>query len=974
MINNKKLFKTGLLALAITSIVGSSAALADNNSGGISGSVIGVQNSKVVLKNAATGRESTVSTNSSGGFRFANLPIGEYTIIQGDEEKTVSVQIGSDTNVIFGQSISEVVVVGGALAPMVDSRSSSTSLNISAMELSRIPLPQSVTAVALLAPSTTAGDSRFGNYASFGGSSVAENSMYINGLNVTNFRNGLGFSNVPFEFYEAFEVKTGGYSAEYGRSTGGVINAVTKSGTNEFEFGLDVNASFDSLRTDSPDTKLRNGDIYTYNGADSRDDVNISLSAAGPIIKDKLFFYAMYNPRDIEAVGVGGQGSTYGVSKADDAFWGAKLDWYINDNHRVEYTAFSDQNDSVTDNYAYDIETYTQGAYGSTATDSSGGDNYSVKYSGQITDTFSVSALVGENKYSLTSSSNVGDDCALLYDVRSNKPNGLIAGCASTSDYFIEAGDDTREAMRIDAEWVVGDHLIRFGLDSETNTSFSQQKYSGPDGVYWVFYDGTPGAELANGAFIPAGVTEYTRSRMRTVGGEFETEATAFYVEDIWDVSDNVTLTLGLRNETFENKNSQGDTFVEVDNMIAPRLGASWDLNGDGDSRLFASAGRYFLPVANNTNVRLSGNEFDYRYYYEIASQSIGDYNGSPILDFVLGPQIGDVLINADGNVPDVTTIVDQDIDPMFQDEFVVGYQAMINDDWSWGVKATKRNMNGAIDDMLIDRWHEGKYGCGAFDYVLGNPGKEMTIGANPSCDGSTVVIETVSGADIGYPEAERSFTSVELTLARAWQSDWSLDASYTWGKSKGNSEGLVKSDNAQTDAGLTQDFDLIDLMDGAYGSLPNDRRHMIKARGVYAFNDDLRVGFNLRVESGRPLNAFGIGHPNGVPAYGDTYYTCTANCDDPTVENEYAFNPRGSFGRTPWTVQLDASAVYDLEIAGTDVQLRAEIFNLLDASSALRYVEEAEEGEPGLANPKFGAITSYQAPRYISLGANLKF
>ena len=59
---------------------------------------------------------------------------------------------------------------------------------------------------------------------------MAENQIYINGLNVTNFRNGLGFSNVPYEFYEQFQVKTGGYSAEFGRSTGGVINAVTKSG------------------------------------------------------------------------------------------------------------------------------------------------------------------------------------------------------------------------------------------------------------------------------------------------------------------------------------------------------------------------------------------------------------------------------------------------------------------------------------------------------------------------------------------------------------------------------------------------------------------------------------------------------------------------------------------------------------------------------------------------------------------------
>src|SRR5690606_29247661 len=125
-------------------------------------------------------------------------------------------------------------------------------LNIGEAEIDRIPVARDATSVALLAPSTTKGDAAFGNLASFGGSSVAENQTYINGLNVTNFRNGLGFSNVPFEFYSEFQVLTGGYSAEFGRSTGGVINAVTKSGSNEFKAGANVYYSPSSLREQSP--------------------------------------------------------------------------------------------------------------------------------------------------------------------------------------------------------------------------------------------------------------------------------------------------------------------------------------------------------------------------------------------------------------------------------------------------------------------------------------------------------------------------------------------------------------------------------------------------------------------------------------------------------------------------------------------------------------------------------------------------
>src|SRR3546814_8414578 len=95
-----------------------------------------------------------------------------------------------------------------------------------------MPVERNVSSVALLAPGVAGGSAGFGGI-SFGGSSVAENAFYINGLNVTDFYNRVGFSEAPFDFYEEFQVKTGGYSVEFGRTTDGVVNAITKSGTNE---------------------------------------------------------------------------------------------------------------------------------------------------------------------------------------------------------------------------------------------------------------------------------------------------------------------------------------------------------------------------------------------------------------------------------------------------------------------------------------------------------------------------------------------------------------------------------------------------------------------------------------------------------------------------------------------------------------------------------------------------------------------
>src|SRR5690606_3186450 len=82
------------------------------------------------------------------------------------------------------------------------------------------------------------------------------------------------------------------------------------------------------------------------------------------------------------------------------------------------------------------------------------------------------------------------------------------------------------------------------------------------------------------------------------------------YIEDSWQVTDNFMAYMGLRQETFENLNGEDATFIENDDLIGPRLGFSWDVRGDSSWKVFANAGRYFLPVATNTNIRATRIEF----------------------------------------------------------------------------------------------------------------------------------------------------------------------------------------------------------------------------------------------------------------------------------------------------------------------------------------------------------------------------
>jgi hypothetical protein len=989
------------------SLAGVSSAIAGNNDGDIRVTVIDsaespISATTVIITNIKTGYQKQIVADADGKVRLSGLPIGVYKIEAIKEgystniANDISVNLGEETSVrlILPDDDIEKIAVTSRVST-IDVTSSESSLNINFTELSRIPIPRSVESVALLAPGTTGGDASFGGV-SFGGASVAENQTFINGLNVTNFRNGLGFSSVPYDFYDQFQIKTGGYSAEFGRSTGGVINAVTKSGGNEFEFGANVYWKPSELRAKSPNVKSNNGDYYkVYNSNDEYSTLNANIYASGPIIEDTLFFYAMYSPENIDSdySSRGAEFYDYEAEERND-FWGVKLDWIINDDHRLEYLAFSDASERLTDNYDVADDGTTQ-SYSSTSSDKSGGDNWSLKYTGYLTDTLTLSALYGVNKYELTEGSNVATDCELIldyryyyYDIYNAPYYNYSNGCASTSDYYIEKGNDERKAYRVDLEWEVSDtHLLRAGIDNEVNTSNSVQAYSGPNGAYWLTYAAAAGSTV-NGVLLSED-TDYIRSRVRTVGGSFETEANSFYVEDIWNITDDLTATIGVRLEAFNNKNANGESFVEIDDMIAPRLGLSWDVNGDGKSKIFANVGRYFLPVANNTNVRLAGNESDVQDYYVLEDWSEYEYNGGTYYSPVLGDQIGESVIIADGSVPDTRSVVDADIDPMYQDEIILGYESALELDflddgsWSYGVRFTYRSLNGAIDDMIIDHAIAEQFGCGddyhAYQYVLGNPGEAMTVYTDTDCDYEYDGWATFTPEELEYDEATRKYIAWDFSFGREWDGEWSLQVNYTWSHSYGNSEGLVKSDNGQDDAGLTTDFDFPELMDGAYGNLPNDRRHNLKLFGAYALAEDLTLGFNYSLSSGRPINYFGTSHPSTEPEdvdYGYTYYEAVDTgtvLDNGSIDYDYILHSRGSMGTTSWVSRLDLNLSYSTEIAGIDTVFKVDVFNVLNADSETE-VDETAETTIATYDADYQLPTAFQTPRYVQLSARFVY
>jgi hypothetical protein len=985
----------------------------------------------VTISNASSGLTRTVTTNSDGSVRM-ELPPGTYELSSSASGfnsvviETVAVRLGGRAKLsvpLVASTIEEIITYGSS-RQLMSSATAENSLNISLDEVTRMPVPRNIEAVALLAPSTTPGDVNFGEektLVSFGGASVAENAYYINGMNVTNFRNGLGGASVPFEFYDQFQIKSGGYSAEFGRSLGGVLNAVTKTGSNDWNSGIVTYYSPEGARSTSPDTLRSNGDLYDLNSENEGSGYTADVYVSGPIIKDRLFFYALYEQRNAtEGFNTRGAPEIWNDREIDNGFWGGNLLWNITDSHSLAYTTFTDERERVNQQYEYDLDALEKGDERGLSTEFRGGTNQILRYDGQWGDSFGVSALYGENNYDLTTVSTTDQDCPYIVDTSDGAIPGnlsLFPGCEA--NFQIALGGDTREAYRLDLTWYLGNHTIRGGLDSETNTSNSASTYSGTDfrtdgskGVYYRYYTWPVGTVLANQGTVldyngDGTDVQGIRYRLSEVGGAFETNSTAWYIEDTWDISANLTVSVGIRNETFENLNGNGEGFVKIEDQWGPRLAASWSPSGDADSRVYATWGRYHIPVANNTNVRLSGAElgiqrffaFDGAYDEPSFAPTNRDAEGVPT-----STEVGEVIVFANGVTPDSSQLSDQNLRPMYHDEFILGYERGFGDGWLGGISYIQRDLASTVDDILIDEAvdalgyaHTGDAG----GYVLSNPGFDVTIPydqgmadpdeflgdgttANPcyqrtdhivDASGTThcavasgMLQETVFPADLlGYPKGDRTYKAVEFTIERATE-QFNLIGSYVYAKNRGNTEGYVKSDNGQDDAGITQDFDQPSLMDGAYGYLPNDRRHSLKLFGSYYATDRLLLGSNILMQSGRPTNAFGIEHPSGTPIYGDTYYVTNATTGD------LNFIPRGTYGRTDTVFRIDVSAIYSFNWADrADVELRAEIFNLLDASATTEVYEFAELSA-GVPDNRLGASTAYQTPRYLRLGATIRF
>lgn len=996
MSRNIRLRRTALAIGLALSLVGGSAIAQSRSAGAVFGTA--EADSKITIVSTDTGLTRTITADAKGRYRASELPLGNYTVTaaRGDGQAIGvphNVKVGAGgTEVDFTASAQELgaVTVTATSLPAIDVSRVDTFTELSSTILNNVPVARDITQAAILAPSVIPADSRYGNSVSFGGSAASENAYYINGYPVTNALTNIGSTTLPFDAIESEQVITGGYSARYGRSTGGVVNISTKSGSNQWKGGALVTWTPESLRSDRKDIYYQQdngapnaGKIYWNQSKFESNPLTYGAYVSGPLIKDRLFIYATgeweqdtFNQNQ----SVTAASRTAWISDKDkNPRWLTKIDWNINDSNILEFTGISDKTGTDRSRYSFDKTNLTHGTQkngGYRYKD--GGETYIGKYTGYLTSDLTLSAMYGTQKV-LHYSAPFGYDPTQVNIVDNRPITNKVTGLQPYTTLDDPEAYDKTDGYRVDLEWRVGDHDLSIGYDVSNSESEAGTVMSGPR--YAWFYAHTEGGDIpTSGGLTTAPNSDYVYKYIFENGGTFKVEQKAYYLEDRWQLTDRWLLSLGVRNDSFTNYNSDGVEYVSQKNQWAPRLGFTWDVMGDSSLKVYGNAGRYFLAMPLNVAVRgASGSTYTTEFF---SFTGIDPTTGVPTGLTALGN--GPYSSNNEfGQAPDPRTVAAKNLKSHYQDEMILGMQQALGSSWNWGARLQYRDLKSAIDDQCDNRpmlkymaEHnievDPDYSYSP-DCRLFNPGANnvMLLDLPDAAGSSELVAVPYSKQDMGV-YLKRKYIGLDLSLEHPFDGKWFGRIDYTISHNYGNDEGQLDSDIGQGDVSQTVLFDHKELMAYGGGNLPNDRRHVLKAYGFYQFTPEWQVGGTLVARTGRPRSCLGY-----LPADSAEYSEFWANnldygryyhyCDGKAV-------PRGSMGRLPFDAQLSVNAAYIPNWADGKLKMSVDVFNILNRQVAQNVEERGELGGQGVKADSRYRVLSYDAPRSVRFTVRYDF
>jgi outer membrane receptor protein involved in Fe transport len=919
-----------------------------------------------------------------------------------------------------------VEITAGATG--VDLSNNTTGTNVTTEQFSNFPTQRTVQSLYTIAPTATRSGLRDASGRdrdpSVGGASGPENNYILDGVSTADPAFGGSGANLPFEFIQEVEIKTGSYGAEYGKATGGIFNVITKSGGNEFHG--------DGFFYGNPQAFVRDTKNFPFTGAapNGFSELDGGFDLGGPIIKNKLWFFGAFNPQRRENHLLTQTLKQDVSNTVTTPFYAGKITYGISQKHILTVSTFGDftkqegflqtglpADRSDRNGFGADPKSFL----GKIET---GGHNYAVRlnstFSPNFIGEFAFGAHIQRNNVipdqSVADVAQVTDNFAILQANNTVAPVTTIDGVSfvnstggSLQRNFIRQGfglvdNQDRNRFEFSARFQnnVERNTIKYGFEYSRNiyninriSSGPAQTFGNPDNLTFA---GGAGNNQVTGFRVSNNFSVCTTRGNQIVCPNDSSTAIAALIAARAGfaggaITDTITQDEALKNpflilssvrvrdfKNIANTHTNVESFYLQDEF---KLTRNIQLNG-------GLRFDYQQGIGNNGVEYIKLNQTFHNMQPRVGA--IWDFTGNGrgkvfanYAKYLETPIPLDLNVRAgsENSQTDKNFNVDQ-VNAPNGSNIVSG----IRRDPTIGAVNLGASPTPIDPGLRPQTVHETTAG---FEYEIA---RNLTFGARGIYRWQGDVIEDGSFDDgdtyflfnpgrryagsteqaacsnpaVGcFGRARRYYRALEFTATKRFSNNWQFITSYVYSSLTGNYEGLFRNDNGQADPNITSLFDLVSLLKNTYGRLPNDRPHQLKFDGSYRWPFKLTTSASFRASSGIPFDAL-IPHP----VYGDDEGFGVPRCT--------AINPITGSNRTPITYNLDFGAYYSVPVReGKELRFTFDWFNVTNTQRAVRQdtsklISSNVDGVPDIPNPFFGTGQIFQYPSAFRLGVKFKF
>ena len=861
----------------------------------------------------------TAITNVNGDYNFGALPPGEYTVrfeLESMQPVTKTTRIGvsqtgrADADLSVSALTEAITVTASAPAVL---ETTEVQTNIQADLVEDLPLARTLIGTTTLAPGVNSNGPNVGAI-TISGALAADNLFLVNGAVVNENLRGQPHNLFIEDAIQETTVQTAGISAEFGRFTGGVVNAITKSGGNEFS------GSFrDSLQNNDWTSK---GNLQTFDNADQINET-YEATLGGRIIRDRLWFFTAGRYADRTTPGQltnpeAGQVIVPFDAGNEERRIEAKLTGQITPKHSLVFSYLDIKQDQVNNCFiaCYEFSNIDTSR-------SLPNDFKTLHYNGVLTSSFLLEATYAQKNFTFEGSGGdaVGDrvNGSWFYD-----PNTGAFGGAPVFCGVCDPEERNNETWGLKTTYYlatkgVGTHNLTAGYENWAESRLSNNYQSASN--YSVYLSAGSVNRLANGNIelnITAGdLIGYHPIDVLSKGSDFATDS--IYVNDKWDLNSKWSFNLGVRYDKNDGKDSLGNVVAD-DSAFSPRLGAMYDVQGNGRFRINGSYSKYVNRIAETIggSGSAAGNPATIYYLYDgpdLSGPTFTVFDGVfDWFDSVGGLDNTDLIVFV--NIPGFSNKIQQSLVSPSVNEFTIGGGWQVSNNAFLRLDYIDRNWS----DFFVQR-----------------------------ADASTgqVVNEFGQRADLKLTEnsdaLERTYKAVQVQGSWRAMPRLNLGGNYTWSETKGNQIGQTSGSGPVSDAILSYPEYKAFARNNPVGFLAQDQTH--KARAWVSYDQPLGPAGNLNIsvlqnyDSGTPfsvsanistLDAAGVNW-SGVPNDNSTPSGSATNRyqTDPTSVT-YFFSDRGDL-RWDNITSTDLALNYSLPLWKFELYAQGEVLNIWD-------------------------------------------